>query len=140
MPSMETAYRRQKALLYPVVGIDDFGTPTRSRSGVVELDVRWVDRRSDTVDAEGNTIALDATVVVDREIDIHSVMWKGSLEDAWELVPGTGTGTGTGVVPTEGHYFEVLTYNEAPDLKARAVRRTVGLRRYKAVPPDLAEA
>ena len=125
MPSMETSYRRQKALLWAANGFDLNGLPARA-TVYVELDVRWNNNRTKSMDNLGNVIALDALVVVDRDVAVGSVMWEGSAHDLAEALPGTGSSTAD--VPTSG-LFEVKTFKKTNDIKGRAIRRTCGLQR-----------
>lgn len=111
--------RRQTAVLWPVAGTDDYGAYTVGDP--VELSVRWVFGRSEVLDPQGNRIAVDAQVTVDREIAIGSEMVKGTLSE-W---------VGTGSAGDDDEVMMVMSYSEVPDVRARDFRRVVGLR-YKA--------
>lgn len=129
MPPIETAHRPQKALLWSVQGVNDRGNPTVDRGNPTELDVWWATGRTEALDPQGNTVAIDAAVVVDRHVPVGSAMWLGS-EAEW-----LGSGTGSAGEATE--VMQVVTYNEAPDLKGRNYRRVVGLIRYgDSLPPQ----
>lgn len=129
MPPIETAWRYDKAVLWPVltklgrIVTDSHGRP-RVSTNPVELDVRWEDTETEALDPEGNTVRIDATVVVDREIVPGSLMRKGELAD-W-------TGTGSGNEDTE--VMVVKTYQRVEDIKGRHVRRVVGLARFRNQP------
>lgn len=121
MPHQELAYRKQKAVLWPLEGTDGYGQPVVS-DAAVELDVRWVAKRSEVLDPQGRTIAVDATAVVDREIAVGSSMWLGELA---AFDPDD----------EDNDVMEVKAYNETPDIKNRVARRTVGLlRRGESLP------
>lgn len=122
MPPVETFERRQKAQYWAYSGVDGHGDPTVS--AVATLTVRWEWGRREGMDALGNTIALDATVFVDREIPINSIMWRGT---AAELAATTS--------PT---YYIVTDYRETPDLKNRNFRREVTLMRHGNSLPTIA--
>lgn len=124
MPTPEVAYLRQKAVLWPARFYDDYGQPKIDSS--VEIKVRWITKRSETLDPQGNTVQLDATVVVDRDIAIGSTMWLGKLADWY----GTGSGGDASEV------MQVVTFAKTPDLKGRAIRREVGLMRFRDSLPD----
>ncbi len=116
MPSQETAFHRQKAVLWPWVGVD--GDNRAITGPPVELKVRWVTKRRQIFDPQGTPIGVDATVEVDRNIPIGSTMWHGSLNDWYAL------GSAGGNV---SELLEVVTYNEASDIKNRHIARTVDL-------------
>lgn len=125
MPAPEVSFLRQKAVLLPATGTDDYGR--KSVGTAVEIDCRWINKRSEVLAPNGQTIAVDATVIVKREIPIGSVLWLGRLAD-W---------AGTGFGEDDGTLMESVSYNETPDLKARVTRRTVGLiRRADALPGE----
>ena len=112
-------------MLWEISSRDELGEPTLDAA--IEIKVRWVSKKSEALDPQGNTIAIDATVVTVRNIPIGSIMWKGGLDDL----------AGTSVTPDDD-LMQVVTNNETPDLKARATRRTVGLIRFRDALPDLA--
>lgn len=118
MPSLEFTHRYQTAVLWSVTGQPDAdGQP--QVGAPVEIRVRWVARKRDILDAQGNTIALDAAAIVGQRIAVGSHLWLGTM-DSW-------TGTGSDVDDQEIH--EVKVYEEVPDLKGRDVIRSVGLMR-----------
>ena len=129
MPALEQSARFQKALLWPMVGYDRHGQPRRS-STFVELDVRWDTSKSEATDPQGNTVSIDATVVVDRRIAIGSEMWLGSVDDLEDLLLGPGTGTieEEELVPTSD-IMVVRTYKEVKDIRGRETRYEVGVAR-----------
>lgn len=123
MPPMETADLHQKAMLWEFSGHDRY---QQTVSSGVELNVRWEDKREETVDAEGRTVAVEATVVVDQKITVGSIMWKGKETDLPDPV--------TDVTDLK----IVVAYNETPDIKGRNIRRTVKLARYNDTLPTIA--
>jgi hypothetical protein len=122
VPSHETAWRRQKALLWNKIGVRDDGEPAVEETPT-PLWVRWVWTKADMLDTAGNPISVDAQAVVDRDIAPDSEMWLGSLED-W-----LGTGSGQ----PEDDVCVVKSIQTAYNIKGTAVRRELGLVRYRGV-------
>ncbi len=119
--NIEVANMNQKAVLYAANGYDDYGEP--KVAAAVEIDVRWLTGRRESIDAQGNTIALDSQAVVDRNIPIGSALWLGALAD----IPSPVTDLQT-----------VIDYQETPDIKARNFRRTITLAKLSDELPGLA--
>ena len=134
MPPIEVRDCPQDAVLWPILGYNDEGQAVVSDepialNAVEGRGVRWLQKRREALDAQGNTVLLDATAIVERRIDPGSNMWLGSIGD---LPPGTSF---QGELD-ELHY--VATYKETPDIKGREVRRTVGLVRFRDALPTQA--
>lgn len=123
MPSIETAYLTQDAVLFPFDGTDIHNEI--KRGDPVEIKVRWLTGRSQSLSAQGTPLALDATVIVDRVIENRSLLFLGSLSE-W---------LGTGSEGDDSELMEVVSYKETPDLKGRVERRSVGLVYYRDTPP-----
>ena len=127
MPAPEVVDRYQTAVLWPFSGYDAYGAPTVGPP--VELappyGVRWTWKRREVMDAKGNTVALDASVVTDRKVAPDSLMWLGTLA-GWYRVGSAGR-------PDE--VMLVVSHDETPDIKNRAVRREMGLKRYRETLP-----
>lgn len=123
MPPLEKMDRHQTAVLWPSIGFDEYGQP--DVGDPIQIIVRWNTRRMETVDAKGNTIALDALVIVDRQIAIGSDMWLGALADWY----------GTGSAGNDDEVMQVKTYEETLDIKGRSARHIVGLM-YKGDQPN----
>ena len=128
MPPLETSDRWQTATLWEYVGKDRFGQPKVS-STPRELDVRWNTTRRLVLAPDGNRVSLEAEAVVNRKVGIGSVLFNGDLTD-W-------TGTGSGSAGEESELWEVVTYDETPDLKGRNLRREIGLKKYRDTLPTL---
>lgn len=125
MPSPEIANRLQKALLWAKISDDAYGEPVVSAP--VEIDVRWVTKRRQATGPDGTPIAIDATVIVNQEIAIGSIMWEGSMAE-W-----VGTGSGE----ADKFLMQVMTYDETPDLKNRLRAREVSLQFFRGSLPAL---
>lgn len=119
MPAFETMDRYQVAVLWPKTGTNRNGQPIVSPTPV-QIRVRWDDQQAERLDPQGNTIRIDATVVVDREIEVGSIMYKGSISDF----------AGTGSDEEPAGLMLVKSYDETPDIKKRFKRRVVTLMRY----------
>ena len=119
---IEHAWRYQKAVYWEANGYDNYGQP--KVDAAVELDVRWEDIYEEALDSQGNTIALDAMVVVDREVPVGSIFWKGALEDYEALSSPSG-------------YKQAMYYGDIPDIKGEYTRQTVKLMRFSDELPDL---
>jgi hypothetical protein len=119
MPPIETDARFQKAVLWQMSGVDDYGEPRIDYTE--ELSVRWEDRRTQMPDPLGNMITVDATAVVDKRIEMESLVWKGEVDN----LPGTS------FTAELDELMVVVAYTEVPDVKGRFYRRTVGLKKYR---------
>lgn len=123
MPAPEWSDLYQVAVLWPWTGYDRFGQ--HMVGPPVEIPVRWNTQRTEQVDAQGNTVTVDGTVIVDRYIDIGSHLWLGTLADWY------GVGSSSGGQSADDSLCEAKTFNEVPDLKNRFAFRTVGIMRLR---------
>lgn len=108
-----------KAAYWQCVGRDINAQAVLS-ANPIDLNVRWDDTHRQVADADGNLIAIDATAVVDRDIPIGSVMWKGSIQ----LMPGSAQ------MP-DRDVFEVVMFNNVPDFRGRFTYREVNMIRKR---------
>ena len=118
-------------MLWPVAGSDRFGRHVFDAP--VQVKVRWVDTKLEPVRPDAQTPVLDAVAITDRRVDVHSLMWLGTLEE-WG---GAGSGTGTGLDPLareETDLMQVKMSRMTPDVKGRSRRYRVGLKRYRRAP------
>ena len=130
-PPVEVCDLNGLAILWPFVGYRRNGEVIVGEP--VEVPVRWTWGRSSMVTTDGTRVAVDAKVVVDRDIAEDSLMWEG------EMVDLSGTGS-TG--PTPGDIMRVSSVSYSPDLRydPRNTRREVGLMYYKGrLPPVVPE-
>ncbi len=131
MPPQELAYRLQKALLWEKEGINSYGEPIIAATPI-ELDVRWGTGKNRTVTGpNGEPIAIDGTIIVDRRITIGSIMWLGSLSQWY----GTGSAE-TSVVEPRPELMQTITYDDTPDIKNRAHYREVGVMYFRGTLPS----
>lgn len=125
MPPIETFHRHDAALLWPVVGRDAYGEPLRQETPD-EIMTRWeighagfysTGGRKEVLDPRTQSTSEEAIVVVDRYVEVGSLIWKGTLEE-W-----LGNGTGSGSAAEDNNLLQVVIYSEIPDLKGRNIRR-----------------
>jgi hypothetical protein len=114
MVYIESTSRRQDATLW-AAGTETTSIGRKKVLASVAVEVRWEDREQDALNAEGETIRVDALAVVDRDIAIGSLMWLGKRAN-WTA--------------TIGDLKEVVTFSKVPNLKGTRLRRVVGLIRY----------
>ena len=125
MPPLEEVDCWDTAILWAFAGYDLQGQP--KYADPVELNpddgngVRWLNKFSWVKDQHGNNIAVDATAVVCQDIDVHSKMWLGRLDD-W-----IGTGSGDTM---DQNLMVVVGFDATPDTSRRFFRRIVGLMRF----------
>lgn len=124
MPPFETMDRYQSAVYWAASSAGPTGEPTLADP--VELEVRWRWGSQQATAADGTPTRIDASVVLDQQVSLGSLMVQGSLADF--------LGTGSGVLPVE--YMEVVTYKEVPDIKGVNTRYRCGLRYYRGSRPN----
>jgi len=129
MPHIETLYLNQKALLWAANGKDNYGEVKVDDK--VQINVRWEKGDTEGLDALGNKITVNSLVVVDREIAVGSILWKGTMDDYLSGEYGTGDDQSV-------ELEQVVNYSETPDIKARSFRRVVFTVRYSKELPTLA--
>src|SRR6516165_1281873 len=103
MPAPERSDFIQRAVLWPKSGYDKYGQP--QVGGASEIDVRWNTVRKERLDALGNTVIIDAEVVVYERIENGSAMWLGKIAD----LP-----VGSSFSGLDQELMYVFTYNETP--------------------------
>lgn len=111
---LETTELRQKAVLWPASGIDRAGH--HKRGSAEEICVRWQYSNTEATDRQGNRIAIDATVVVDRAVSVGSILWLGSLLEH-------------NAAASPGDYCRVVSFSTIPDIKNQNTRRVLYLQR-----------
>src|ERR1700728_4743847 len=85
MPSPEWSARTQTAVYWPLVGNNAQGefvvnsTPQQLSRGNGTGGVRWELGRTQSVNAEGNTIATDGYLHVGFRMSIADCLWQGTL-------------------------------------------------------------
>ena len=131
MPPPEISGLHQKAMLWAVTGVDAYGQPTHETTPE-EISVRWNIRRNHESTAFGGSIKLDATVYVDREIAVDSLMWLGDQEEWEDNYYGTGSGSAADDdFKSDNRLHVVKTYKETLDVKGIEARRECGLVRFR---------
>lgn len=121
MVKIETTRRRQYAVLWAAgTTYTEIGRKKVQRA--VQVEVRWEEKQTDAMNAHGESIRIDATVVVDQDVEIGSLMWLGELAD-W--------------TSSSGDIYEVVSFSKVPNLKQTRLRRVVGLVRYSDSLPSI---
>lgn len=123
MPQLEVVDFIHYAVLWVVTGRDRYVKPVYATP--VEVRCRWIQTKKEKVDAQGNTIAIDAQVYVGRDIPIASLMWFGRLTEL------------DGDQSPLSDVMQVVTFPKTPDLKGRNHRRMVNLMRYADALPTV---
>jgi hypothetical protein len=119
MPSPEISNLIHTAVLWAASGTDSYGQPTLSTPQ--EIRCRLLGTRSWTMDADRNSILLDAKLITLVDVPLGSQVWLGQLT-TWNSLP-----TGTLV-----ELYEVKTFSGTPDLKGRVTRREAGLMKVRS--------
>jgi len=122
MPSLSTVNLTTKAVLWMLSGRDDYSEITVSAG--VEIPVRWEELINQQINAQGDPVAINGTIGVDRVITEGSILWEGKLAD----VPGSFT----------NELMEVVSMNRVPDIKGRDTQLNVTVRRFKNTLPVIA--
>ena len=125
------------AVFWHLKSVDGYAQPILGAP--VEIPCRWVDNQSLAMDPKGNTISVNATVIVDDDIEqfavagqpvwktiVQGILWRGGLYD----LPGTAFLPETGIM-------QIKTYNATPDVKHRHFRRSCGLMRFNDTLPKV---
>lgn len=123
MPAPEVAHLNQWSILWSPGAADRYGLPTRGEPE--EIRVRWMAGQRVADGPDGGTIVLDALADVDRVIAQDSLMWLGTIEEWNEAGSGPG----------DSELMRVVRYRATPDVKGRAMRRTVDLQRFRQALP-----
>lgn len=124
MTAIEVDELNQDAVLFMSEGYGNYGNAYVTASNCKDIKVRWEHAYEEQVDNDGNTVAIEAIVVVDQQITKGSFLWKGKRSQI----------ASTGYVPSSD-VMQVFRYTEVPDIKNRHTRRLVYLRRYNDTLP-----
>ncbi len=74
---------KANAVLWPLLGIDDFGKPTYG--DLVLIDCRWDVVREEFIGPNGDREMSKARLIVDRDIDVKGVLLLGTLADVVDV-------------------------------------------------------
>lgn len=118
MPSLEQMDRNQWALWWDPVGVDEHNRRTFRPPAAFR--VRWVQKRRELTNAQGDTLVTDGTVVLGRDIPVGSLLWLGEEADWY----------GTGSNNEDDRVMEVISVDKTPDLKGRVTRYEATVMRY----------
>lgn len=120
MAVLEKSGLNQKAVLWPVAGVDANGDPIVSSP--IEIDTHWESAVASIMGNDDTPIATTAIVMVDREIATQSIMRLGKLEDLPEQ---------------PDKLLEVVGYEGVPDVKGKYAQHTALIRRWKDSLPEI---
>lgn len=115
-----------KATLWERANYDDQGQPLVKNP--VEIDCRWRPTNRSAAGPNNSTIAIEVSVVVDREIPVDSILWLGTLD----CLPGT-------MPEPRSDLFQVKTTHKTDNVSGTESRLRVGLVRFGNTLPQLAE-
>lgn len=128
MPAPEDLDRVQRAVYWPYLGVDEFGSIVVGEPQ--EIDVRWTINRTGSFDKTGNRTALDAKANVPFKLPLGSRLWLAPNPTYSALEQFYGTGSAGDYV----EIMEVKTQSESPDLKGMDVMHSVGMLRFESKP------
>lgn len=97
MPRLDTHSLRQTAVLWGTSTTNDYGERVRDVAPI-EIAVRWIDKRGDTVDDNGTVIAFDAVVLTNVNVRPESLMWLGTLEEWYSTGSAGSAGYGNNLM------------------------------------------
>jgi hypothetical protein len=113
MPPLEYADHYQDMVYWEAAGVDDYGKTVVTSP--IALKVRWETTYREVLTKEGARVTADMVIHTSRPLLVNSIVWRGK----------------SGSLPAEPtDLFEVLFYEETPDLKNRWINRVVYCRRY----------
>ena len=127
--------RLEKAILWRKTGIDSYGAPVFGSPE--DINVTVDNSTSEMLDAKGNKVALDATVVIGPEtgdLKIGDLLWIAPDSSYSALEQYMGTGSGLADQDTDANLYQVKMFDGASDLKNRVTRREAGLVRFRSTP------
>jgi hypothetical protein len=87
-----------------------------------EIDVRWRGMLSEVPDARGQILGLDATALAWADVNPGDLLWKGRLADWNEAAHGQ-------------ELMLVTSFADTMPLRNGRVRRTLGMKRFRATLP-----
>jgi len=123
MPPMESTCRNQFAVMWVPSGHTRTGDKTVSAG--VELGVRWEDATETNRPNKSDEEQFDAMVVVNQDVVVGSIFWKGKEEDLPDPVTNAT------------NLYEVIRFIKTPDVKGRNFRRTCLLKKWSDTLPDI---
>lgn len=122
MPAFEVMDLIHKAIYWEPSGVDDDGNHTIVSSDGVEIPCRWVDTPSEVRDQKGNVIGIDGTAIVDRQLKVGGILWRGRIHDLPDPL-------------TDLKY--IWQTPTMPDIKGRNTRRKVLFMRFTDTLPTV---
>lgn len=122
MGRVEDLGLKQKAVLWTRAGYDKHGEI--KVNAAVEIDVRWERALSQRMSEDDTPIAITATIDVDRDIAVGSLLWLGNKID----LPA--------VIANITNLVQVIGFDSIPDIKGRVFQRSVTVKKWRdRLPP-----
>ncbi len=128
MPDQTISDLFQRAVLWPILSVDGYGGPVISIPS--EIPVRWKWGFTNMLNPKRETITVDATVRVDQEIVVDSLIWLGKLTDISNGTLGPDLQTPSGLC-------QVKAIKHTPDIDNRFQSRTLGVIRFRGPLPTV---
>lgn len=122
MPPLETLDRRTTVVVWEAIELRDNYGEVRVRAPR-EIMVKWIDTIKEVVDANGNTIRIDATMSPAESLPNGTIVFRGTLAEHSMLGPHI--------------LMQMIAPEENEDLKGRHIRREYGMMRYKQSLPTI---
>ena len=123
MPPIERTSIPQKAVVWDLVGRDDYGQEQVSEGR--EIDCEWPQNFSESQGNQDTKESSNDTLVVNEELQFGSILWFGAYID----LP-------TGTASPEPLYV-IVGRSSSPDIKGRNFRRTITVARYSSNLPEI---
>lgn len=122
MPPLETKDRNTTVVVWEALELRDNYGEVRVKAPK-EIMVRWVDNVQEVIDANSNTIRVDATMATAEPVALGSIVFKGTLTESNNTVRQL--------------LMQVIVPDEQEDLKGRHTRREYKMMRYKDSLPTI---
>jgi hypothetical protein len=123
VPPVEAADLFQDCIVWRKIDETDDNEPVVSPGE--QVDCRWVNRRIQTVGADGEPVAYDATLALDEDVPDGSIVWEGCLADFEDDIA------------KKNRLMAVIRFAGTPDVKGRNTRYEYGLMRFRGVLPTI---
>lgn len=120
MPNIEQIDRHQTAAYWEAAGAGEDGVQRVKEP--VDIKVRWRYNHRESINAQGEVVAVNASIVSDFLIPAGSILRLGTVAEA---------------TATPGDFMYVLASSKTPDIKNRFNRYTADLMRYGESLPSL---
>ena len=114
MPVIEVMNLFRKAVLWTKSGVNDYGVAT-VEIDPIEINSRWETAPTESGASDNEVQSSQSSVIVDRDIEVGSVIWLGTLAD---------------LPAPESQLMQVMSFTKVPDIKCRKFHRSVMVKRF----------